>query len=63
MSAPLQLCASRNEASIRVISSSFVGNIVYSSLLEYLVSLVVGSLVCMDIKFYPFGVSSCLNVR
>ena len=31
--------------------------------LEYLVSLVVGSLVCVGSKFYPFRVSSCLNVR
>ena len=53
----------RNEALVRVISSSFVGNIVFSPLLEYLVSLVVGSLVCVGSKFYPFGVSSCLNMR
>ena len=55
----------RNEALIRVISSSFVSITLFFALLvlEYLISLVAESLVRVGSKFYPFGVSSCLNVR
>ena len=66
VSAPLQLCASEERS---FDSSNFLlfrqCYFLFFTLLvlEYLVSLVVGSLVYVGSKFYPFGVSSCLNVR